>query len=363
MEQSNTLALPWARVINYTIAFFALAGLYLTIHVNYILFHSLAEIFSIVVAFSMFMITWNSRQYIKNPYLLFVGVGYLFIGFLDLMHTLSYKGMPVFTDYDYYANQLWIGARYMESLTLLLAFAYLYTGAKIRLYRVFATYVIVTALLIAAIFSWKIFPVCFVDGSGLTPFKKISEYVISGILVLNIFLLSLNKDTFGKKIYPLLLWSLIFTIVSELAFTFYVSNYGISNVVGHYFKIFSFMLIYQAIIKTGIEQPYSLIFRELNRTNDKLREEIGIRKKTEKERKNLIRDLQKAAKEIKNLKGILPLCSFCKKIRNKDGEWEQVDEYINKNSQADISHGICPTCLKLYYPEFGNDEDMGERKG
>ena len=83
----------------------ALIGLYFTSLINYLLFHSLAEIFSIVVACSLFMIAWNSRQYIKNPYLLFIGIAYLFIGSIDLLHTLTYKGMPIFTDYDFYASR------------------------------------------------------------------------------------------------------------------------------------------------------------------------------------------------------------------------------------------------------------------
>ena len=59
---------------------------------------------------------------------------------------------------------------------------------------------------------------------------------------------------------------------------------------------------------------------------------------------------KKAAEEIKVLRGILPLCSFCKKIRDDEGYWEQVDIYIHKHSQADISHSICPECLKKHYP-------------
>ena len=55
--------------------------------------------------------------------------------------------------------------------------------------------------------------------------------------------------------------------------------------------------------------------------------------------------------EIQTLRGILPLCSFCKKIRNDEGYWEQVDVYIQRHSQADISHSICPDCMKKYYPE------------
>lgn len=63
------------------------------------------------------------------------------------------------------------------------------------------------------------------------------------------------------------------------------------------------------------------------------------------------RDLQDALEEVKVLQGILPLCSFCKKIRNDEGSWEQVDVYIHKHSEADISHGICPDCAKIHYPE------------
>jgi PAS domain S-box-containing protein len=79
--------------------------------------------------------------------------------------------------------------------------------------------------------------------------------------------------------------------------------------------------------------------------------DITDKKKAVKEREKLIQDLKEALAEIKTLRGILPLCSFCKKIRDDEGYWEQVDIYINKNSEADISHGICPDCMKKHYPD------------
>jgi len=80
--------------------------------------------------------------------------------------------------------------------------------------------------------------------------------------------------------------------------------------------------------------------------------DITARRLAEEEREKLINELQKALKEIKTLRGILPLCSFCKKIRDDKGYWEQVDVYIHKHSQADISHSICPECAKEYYPDL-----------
>ncbi len=62
--------------------------------------------------------------------------------------------------------------------------------------------------------------------------------------------------------------------------------------------------------------------------------------------------LEQALLEIKQLTGILPLCSFCKKIRNSKDQWEDVDVYIHKNSAADISHSICPDCAQKHYPEY-----------
>jgi len=319
-------------------------GLYLTTLVNYLLFHSIVELFSIIVAFSVFTITWNSVRYINSPYLLIVGISYLFVGVLDLLHTLAYKGMPIFTDYDYYANQLWIAARYLESITLLAAFALLRTEKKVNVGIVFTCYFVITSLLITSIFYLKIFPVCFVDGKGLTDFKIYSEYIICSILVISIVFLVINKRYFTI--------SIIYTIISELAFTFYINNYGISNLVGHYFKLFSFMMIYHAIITTGIDDPFSLIFNELNLANKSLQEEIELRKKTEIERETVIQSLQSALEEIKVLKDILPICMHCKKIRDDSGYWGQLETYLHKHSGIDFSHGICPDCMEEHYSEY-----------
>ncbi len=91
---------------------------------------------------------------------------------------------------------------------------------------------------------------------------------------------------------------------------------------------------------------------ELESINERMKREIEERKQVEEEREKLIKELQEALKEIKTLRGILPLCSFCKKIRDDQGYWEQVDVYIHKHLQADISHSLCPDCAKEHYPDL-----------
>lgn len=252
-----------AKLINIIFMLLILIALNITSNANYLLFHSLAEIFSICIALTIFLLTWNSKQFIKNNFLIIMGIAYLFIGFLDLLHTLSYKGMNIFTDYDYYANQLWIATRYMESITIVGSFLLLNYKKIINTYLIFAGYLMMTLLIITSIFYWRNFPICFVEGSGLTQFKIISEYIISFILLMSLVISYFYRKYFDKQIYKYIVFSILFTILSELSFTLYISNYGFSNMVGHYFKIFSFYLIYKAVIEKGIKEPNQSIFMEL----------------------------------------------------------------------------------------------------
>ena len=247
-----------------------LLGLYLTSLYSYLLFHSLAEIFSIVIAFSIFVLAWNCRNIIDNNYLIFLGIAYLFVGFIDIIHTLAYSGMGIFLEYD--ANlptQLWIIGRYLESISILLACLIL-NKKKIKFNLVLLGYTIIVSLLLLSIFYWKIFPSCFIKGSGLTLFKKNSEYIISLILAASLFFLLRKKEKFDRKVLQWLVISILLTIAGELAFTFYISVYGLSNLIGHFFKIISFYFIYQAIVVTGLTKPHELLFRNLQESEEKL---------------------------------------------------------------------------------------------
>jgi DNA-binding NarL/FixJ family response regulator len=63
-------------------------------------------------------------------------------------------------------------------------------------------------------------------------------------------------------------------------------------------------------------------------------------------------ELQEALDKVKLLSGLLPICSHCKKIRDDEGYWQQVEVYIRNHSEAEFSHGICPDCMRSFYPDF-----------
>ncbi|MFL0198743.1 MASE3 domain-containing protein [Clostridium sp. WILCCON 0269] len=258
-------------------------ALYMTSLYSYLLFHSFAELFSIIIGFTLFIVAWNSRDFSKQQfdYLIFIGIAYMFVSFLDLLHTLSYNGMHIFKGYDFYANQLWIGARYLESISLLIPFIFMSFKKHLKPYRAFATYTIITSGIVASIFYFQVFPICFIAHQGQTRFKIISEYIICVILIADATLLRKNKNKFDGEVYKYLFWSIIFTIVSEFEFTLYLSNYGFPNLLGHYFKIISFYLIYKAVIITCITRPYQTIFRQLTDKENELTKIAMIDEMTE----------------------------------------------------------------------------------
>lgn len=81
-------------------------------------------------------------------------------------------------------------------------------------------------------------------------------------------------------------------------------------------------------------------------------QEIERRKQVEREKEILIEELRQALSEVKSLRGFLPTCAHCKKIRDEAGDWHQLEDYIQNHSEAKFSHGICPECSSLHFPEF-----------
>jgi PAS domain S-box-containing protein len=90
---------------------------------------------------------------------------------------------------------------------------------------------------------------------------------------------------------------------------------------------------------------------ELSRLNEQLQKDIAGRKLAEQVREKLILELKDALAKIKTLTGLIPICAWCKKIRDDKGYWKKVETYIREHSDASFTHGICPDCLKKESPE------------
>ncbi len=99
--------------------------------------------------------------------------------------------------------------------------------------------------------------------------------------------------------------------------------------------------------------PYGYIIKPYNNSELRLTIEIALVKHAAaRERDKLIKALEKSLEEIKRLSGLLPICAKCKRIRDKQDNWHEIEEYISEHSEADFSHGLCPDCARVLYPEL-----------
>lgn len=112
------------------------------------------------------------------------------------------------------------------------------------------------------------------------------------------------------------------------------------------------------IRKDGSRFPCLLVVTSLGKEGDGLSGFIGIfrdiseRKKHEQEREQLIAQLKSALAEVKSLSGLIPICAWCKNVRSDSGYWETVEQYVRHHSNADFSHGVCPTCAARFKDEI-----------
>ncbi|MCU0510476.1 MAG: histidine kinase [Anaerolineae bacterium] len=234
-----------------------LVSLYLLTIPGYLLFHSVAEIFAIVISVAVFTLAWNSRRFSSQHYLLFVGMALLAASAFNVLHALSYEGMGVFPEHDAdLPTQLWLARRYIESVALLIA--PLFLRRRLNPTAALFWFAAVTAALLASIFlGW--FPAAYVTGEGLTPFKVVSEYLIAGFFLLAAAWVHRERREFDRGTAAKLIWALVISAAAEILFTLYVGVYDLPNRLGHFLTIVAYYLIYRAIVESGVIKPYEML--------------------------------------------------------------------------------------------------------
>jgi uncharacterized PurR-regulated membrane protein YhhQ (DUF165 family) len=126
---------------------------------------------------------------------------------------------------------------------------------------------------------------------------------------------------------------------------------------------FLYVYLHRQSSKKGLKienRPVLAILKQVAEIKIELslaQKEIDRRKEAEKELDKVIQELQTALSEVKTLRGFLPICSSCKRIRDDKGYWNQIEAYIQDHSDAEFSHGICPECIEKLYPDMKLHED------
>jgi PAS domain S-box-containing protein len=234
---------------------------------------NIAGIFSVVIATGVFAIAWNARRFQENNYLLFLGIAYLFVGALDMLHTLSYQDIGVFPGFgQQLPSQLWLAACFLESISLFLAPQTI--GRRLRPYAVLVGYLLVFIAIILMIFGWRLHPLeVAASGPVLIALIKTGKYVNSILLMGAMALLWRRHEEFDPHVLRLLLGAIALAIGSEITLTFLAGVSTQAGPVGHLLKIASLYLIYRALIATEIVKPYQRLFHNLKLSGETIRHE------------------------------------------------------------------------------------------
>jgi len=237
-------------------------SMYVLSRYNYLVFHLSIETFTIVLGVLIFTVSFISRRFRNISFLSIVGSGSLVIAIITFLHAITYKGMGLIPGYD--ANlptQLWVVMGFIQVFAILFA---IMGGDKVSNYWIPFALLMVSGLVFTALCFLRLFPTCYVDGQGLTLFKRVCEYVIIGIYIIEMFLLVSKKVRIPSDLFKTILVVLVLFALSGFMFTLYNNVYGVQNFLGHYIRVISFLLLYRVVVIDGIQKPYSTVFSDLN---------------------------------------------------------------------------------------------------
>lgn len=229
---------------------------------NYLIFHTIIELFTLLIGVSIFIVSLLSRKFKKFHLTTILGAGVLISTSIVFIHAITYRGMNIIIGYD--ANlptQLWIIANYIQAFTFLTAVMLIKVEYNFK--AIFLSIIIISVSLVTLVFT-RVFPTCFVEGVGLTPFKIISEYLIVFIYLITAFILHKKREHIDKYLSSSILLAIVFFIFGELLFTLYTDVYGLTNFFGHVVRFIGFIVMFNSFFLRTISNPLDTIFFELS---------------------------------------------------------------------------------------------------
>lgn len=261
-------ARPWLPIL---FGLVGMAGLYAVSQYNFLLFHGLAEAFSIIIAVAVFVIFWNTRHLLENGVYLVVGYGCLFGGLFDLIYIFAYPGMLMFPHADgNLALQAKTVAQWYVSLSCVGAFAYLHRTLNQRV--ALLLYSTIAAIALAAIFYWRVFPDCFLEGVGVTTFAKVGLVISCSAYLGTLVLLVRSRREFESHVYKVLVATVIVFCVQDAVSAVAVDLDDFARVVAHICQVIAMCFVYIAFVEVGLRKPYDLLFRSLRQHAEEIRQ-------------------------------------------------------------------------------------------
>jgi len=257
---------------------------------HYLAFHTLLEFFSILFAFcisTVIFYVYREKTYLRS---IIIATTFFISGWIDIFHTLCYKGMPDFITPSSAskATTFWIIARLIMAIGFFVSI-HVKRDKTSRISRwIILSMSCIFILLIFYIITYQpnLLPAFYVEGQGLTPIKIYAEYFIIALQGITAFLYLVEYEKIKNKTTILFSTALIINIFSELCFTLYVSVYDLYNFMGHIYKILAYMVMFNILFVYAVRHPY----QKLKEAKQQLRNQAN----------NLEQEVVKAKRQILN---------------------------------------------------------------
>ena len=222
--------------------------------------HAVLELFAILIAGLVVASAWHTFEQHRRPSAQIFVAGFLVVMACDVMHVLTYRGMPAFITESSTPQAIffWLMGRTAEAITLAaVAFSLVLRGS--RWTPLLLAVVVSAALIIFGSFHLDRFPATFVEGQGVTPFKAGFEYVLCATNLALALYLGHQSRRENSREKALLALSSFFMGMGGLAFTQYKAPSDFQNIAGHLYKVIAYALLYRAIFITGIRAPFEAL--------------------------------------------------------------------------------------------------------
>jgi diguanylate cyclase (GGDEF)-like protein/PAS domain S-box-containing protein len=224
-----------------------------------VVFHTFAELFTVIVGFVIFIVALTTFQLNQNSLFVLLGITYGNVALLDLFHLLTIPSMPLaIANNPQITLHLWVYARVIEAIALVIVPSFMGRTITLKPYLLGITTASILLLFLAFSSPMPIF----INHNGLTMTKVFAEYAIIALLIVAFWRFYRIRQSIETSTNTAILISIIFTVFAEFLFTLYRDFHHIPFVFGHVAKFISFWFIYQGLIAHNLVKPFALFLKQ-----------------------------------------------------------------------------------------------------
>lgn len=303
--------------------FIAYAVVHISIFIglkNYLLFHTLIELFGIFIGIGVAIAVYHSCRILKNGLYLYLGAMFLCTSLIQIVHVFSYAGISIFTTNSYDLTiQISIIGKYLDVIALSFMFIIPTNIIKnnLSIKRLVIPYAFVTSILLISVIYLRIFPQCAYDNADSTAFKIMSEFILLCAYAFLLFLLSIKRSNFGENLFNYIFSYIALRLLTEILFVTSQQVIDLATILAHILRFFAICVIYKAVSIGVISRPITVLLDELEQKNRELKKKTMDLEAANEELKSEVKEgvrieelLRKSEERYRMLLEFLPEAVF-----------------------------------------------------